>query len=75
MTDNISSIIHKPTKDTSEETFLKGFFLVTYVLLIPLHVATIFHPNIRMILYVVLAVDGIAAYRLVLITAAKQVWA
>ena len=30
MTDNISSIIHKPTKDTSEETFLKGFFLVTY---------------------------------------------
>ena len=74
MTDNISSIIHKPTKDTSEETFLKGFFLVTYVLLIPLHVATIFHPNIRMILYVVLAVDGIAAYRLVLITAAKQVW-
>ena len=52
MTDNISSIIHKPTKDTSEETFLKGFFLVTYVLLIPLHVATIFHPNIRMIIYV-----------------------
>lgn len=74
MTYNISSIIHKPTKDTSEETFLKGFFLVTYVLLIPLHVATIFHPNIRMIIYVVLAVDGIAAYRLVLITAAKQVW-
>ena len=31
MTDNINSIIHKPTKDTSEETFLKGFFLVTYV--------------------------------------------
>ena len=74
MTYNISSIIHKPTKDTSEETFLKGFLLVTYVLLIPLHVATIFHPNIRMIIYVVLAVDGIAAYRLVLITAAKQVW-
>ena len=70
----LSSIIHKPTKDTSEETFLKGFFLVTYVLLIPLHMTTIFHPNIRMILYVVLAVDGIAAYRLVLITAAKQVW-
>lgn len=74
MTDNINSIIHKPTKDTSEEAFLKGFFLVTYVLLIPLHMTTIFHPNIRMILYVVLAVDGIAAYRLVLITAAKQVW-
>ena len=74
MTDNISSIIHKPTKDTSEEAFLKGFFLVTYVLLIPLHLAAIFHPNIRMLLYVVLAIDGVAAYRLVLITAAKQVW-
>ena len=44
MTDNISSIIHKPTKDTSEEAFLKGFFLVTYVLLIPLHLVAIFIP-------------------------------
>ena len=48
MTDNISSIIHKPTKDTSEETFLKGFFLVTYVLLSPLHGATMGHPKSRM---------------------------
>ena len=64
MTDNISSIIHKPTKDTSEETFLKGFFLVTYVLLIPLHLAAIFYPSIRMILYVVLAIDGVTALSL-----------
>lgn len=64
----------KAITEPSEKTFLIGFFLITYVLLFPLRLSTFFPDNARLAIYVVLAIDGIVAYRLVLLTATKQVW-
>ena len=79
MTDNndnptMKQALTKAITEPSEKTFLIGFFLITYVLLFPLRLSTFFPDNARLAIYVVLAIDGIVAYRLVLLTATKQVW-
>ena len=77
MTDNndnptMKQTLTKAITEPSEKTFLIGFFLITYVLLFPLRLSTFFPDNARLAIYVVLAIDGIVAYRLVLLTATKQ---